>query len=112
MGEKTAKELGAKHGITEWSPNNYEKFFVKGYLEEMGGEPEIVESTDSKVVYRLHNCIFFEMSTKMPEIICDVLHESFHEGLIRIMGKEIKISRLTCMAEGDLYCEHACEWTK
>jgi len=49
---------------------------------------------------------------KMPEIMCDTLHESFHEGLIKAIGKEMKIDRLTCMSKGDPYCEHSCEWFK
>lgn len=112
MGETTAKRLELEHEIREWSLETYEQFFVKDYLEKMGAEPEIVEVSDKKIVYRLHNCLFFEMAVKMPEIMCDTLHESFHEGLIRATGKEMKISRLTCMAKGDPYCEHSCEWIK
>ncbi len=110
MGENIAKRLESEHEIREWSLKAYEQFFVKDYLEEMGAEPEIVDVSEEKIVYRLHNCIFFEVAVKMPEIMCDVLHESFHEGLIRAMGKEMKINRLTCMAKGNPYCEHSCEW--
>jgi len=112
MGEHTAKGLESEHEIREWSLKAYELFFVKDYLEEMGAEPEIVEASDNKIVYRLYNCLFFELSVKMPEIMCDVLHESFYEGLIKAMGKEVKINRLTCMSKSDPYCEHSCEWTK
>jgi len=110
MGENTARRLESEHEIREWSPKAYEQFFVRGYLEDVGAEPEIVEVSEKKIVYHLHNCLFFELSIKMPEIMCDVLHESFHEGLVKAMGKEMKISRLTCMAKGDPYCEHTCEW--
>ncbi|MBS7620605.1 ArsR family transcriptional regulator [Candidatus Bathyarchaeota archaeon] len=110
MGEKTAKQLRSKYLIAEWSPKAFQKFFVEGYLEEMGAEPEIVEVADKKVVYRLHNCIFFEMSLKMPDIMCDVLHASFYDGLIKATGNKIRIERLTCMAKDDAYCEHVCEW--
>lgn len=110
MGEKTARQLESEYVITEWLPKAYQKFFVEGYLEEMGAEPEIVEVSNKKVVYRLHNCIFFEMSLKIPEIMCDVLHASFYEGFIKGVGGKIRIERLTCMAKGDAYCEHACEW--
>ena len=110
MGESTTRRLESEHEIREWSPKAYEQFFVKGYLEDAGAEPEIVESSDKKIVYRLHNCLYFELSAKMPEIMCDVLHESFHEGLVKAMGEKMKISRLTCMAKDDPYCEHSCEW--
>jgi predicted ArsR family transcriptional regulator len=112
MGENTAKRLESEHEIKDWSLKAYEEFFVKGYLEKMGAEPEIVEITDKKLTYRLHNCLFFEMAIKMPEIMCDTLHESFHEGLTKTMGKNVKIDRLTCMSKGDPYCEHSCEWQK
>jgi len=109
MGENTAKRLESEHEIKEWSLKAYEQFFVRGYLQEVGAEPGIVEVSDKKIVYRLHNCLFFELSVKMPEIMCDVIHESFHEGLVKVMGKEMKINRHTCMAKGDPYCEHSCE---
>lgn len=110
MGENTARRLESEHEIREWTPKAYEQFFVRGYLQDVGAEPEIVESSDKKIVYRLHNCLFFELSVKMPDIMCDVLHESFHEGLVKAMRKEMKINRHTCMAKGDPYCEHSCEW--
>jgi len=110
MGENTARRLESENEIKEWTPKAYEHFFVRGYLEDVGAEPEITWVSEKKIVYRLHNCLFFELSIKMPEIMCDVLHESFHEGLAKAMGKEMKINRLTCMAKGDPYCEHSCEW--
>ncbi|MFQ5999805.1 MAG: hypothetical protein ACE5J6_03405, partial [Candidatus Bathyarchaeia archaeon] len=110
MGEDIVKTLEFEHNIKAWSPEEYEKFFVKGYLQESGAEPEIVKADGQKVVYRLHNCLFFELAIKMPEMMCDTLHESFHEGLSKAMGKGIKISRLTCMGKGDPYCEHVCKW--
>jgi len=110
MGESTTRRLESEHEIREWSPKAYEQFFVKGYLEDAGAEPEVVEFSDGKIVYRLHNCLFFELSAKMPEIMCDVVHESFHEGLAKAMGEKMKISRLTCMTKNDPYCEHSCEW--
>ena len=110
MGENTARRLETEHEIREWSPKTYEQFFVKGHLEEVGAEPEIVEVSDKKIVYRLHNCLFSELSAKMPEIMCDVIHQSFYEGLVKAMDKDMKINRHTCMAEGDPYCEHSCAW--
>jgi len=112
MGENTAKRLETEYEVKEWTPKVFENFFVKDYLEKMGAEPEIVEVGDNKIVYRLHNCLFFEMAVKTPEIVCDVLHESFHEGLTKTMNKDIKITQLTCMARGKSYCELAVEWQK
>ena len=112
MGKNTIRRLEYENDIKEWSLEAYEEFFIKGYLEDEGTEPSIVEVSENKIVYRLHNCLFFELALKMPEMICDVLHESFHEGVSEAMGKKLKISRRTCMGKGDLYCEHVCQVIK
>lgn len=111
MGEEAIKELPSEKKVEKWSPKEYQEFFIKKYLEETGAEPEIIEATDKKVVYRLHNCLFFELAIKMPEVMCDILHESFYEGVANAMGKDMKVSRVTCMGKGDAYCEHVCEWS-
>jgi len=112
MGENAAKRLESENEIREWTLKDFERFFVRDYLEKMGSEPEIIETDNKKIVYRLHNCLFFEMAVKTPEIICDALHESFHEGLTKPMNKDIKINQLTCMAKGAPYCQFSCEWHK
>jgi len=108
MGEATARRLESEHEVKDWAIKAYEQFFVRNYLEQMGAEPEVIEANNKKLVYRLHNCLFFELSVKMPEIMCDILHESFHEGLVKAMGNRMKISRSSCLSEGDPYCEHSC----
>jgi len=110
MGENTIKRLESENAIKEWTLRTFEQLFIKDYLEEAGTEPEIVKTTDNKIVYRLYNCMFFELAVKMPEVMCDVLHESFHDGVASALGKGVKINRVTCMAKGDTYCEHSCEW--
>ncbi len=112
MGKNTAKKLESDHELSQWSLKTFEHFFVNDYLETMGAEPEVIARNDKKIVYRLHNCLFFEMALRMPEIMCDTVHESFHEGLITTMGREMKIHQLTCMGKGDRYCEHSCELLK
>ena len=112
MGESTAKRLESEHEIKGWSIKAYEQFYVRGYLEQMGAEPEVVEANDKRLVYRLHNCLFFELSVKMPEIMCDILHDSFHEGLVKAMGNEMKVNRSSCLSKGDPYCEHSCKLIK
>lgn len=110
MGENTIRRIESENNIRTWSLPLFERFFIRDYLENSGTEPEIMEITDKKIVYRLHNCLFFELATRMPDVMCDVLHESFHEGVSEALGKHVKITRLTCMAKGDLYCEHMCQW--
>jgi len=110
MGEDAIKKIASEYKVENWSSKEYQEFFIEKYLEEAGAEPEIIEATAKKVVYRLHNCLFLELAIKMPEVMCDILHESFHEGVAKVMGKDIKVSRVTCMGKGDAYCEHVCEW--
>ena len=109
-GEAAIRELKSKHGIRSWSMDDYKRYVIGEFLEQEGNEPEIIETTNNKVVYRLHNCLFRELSAKMPEIMCDVLHESFYEGVSKAMGKDVKTTRSTCMGHGDQYCEHVCVW--
>lgn len=110
MGKDVIKDLERHNEIKEWSTKEYVQFFIKEYLEESGAEPEIVEATDKKIVYRLHNCLFFELALKMPDLMCDVIHEKFHDGVHEAMAINVKTSRVTCMGKGDEYCEHICEW--
>lgn len=112
MGENTAKRLTTEYEVRNWTPKIFEEFFVKEYLEKMGSEPEIVNVSENAITYRVHNCLFFEMAVKTPEIVCDVLHESFHEGLTKTMNRDIKISHQTCMAKDKPYCEMSVEWQK
>ena len=112
MGEAAVRMLESEHNIKSWSLKDYEKYIVLGYLEEEGAEPEMLDANSNKIVYRLHNCLFQELSVKMPEIMCDVLHESFHEGVSKAIGKDLKIDRATCMGHGDPYCEHVCIWSR
>lgn len=109
-GEAAIRELESKHNIKSWSQKDYGKYLIGEYLEGEGSEPEVVEITTNKIVYRLHNCLFRELSARMPEIMCDVLHESFHEGVSKAIGKGVRIKRATCMGHGDPYCEHICTW--
>jgi len=111
LGEDAIKKIASEYKVENWSPKEYQEFFIKKYLEEAGVEPEIIEATGKKVVYRLHNCLFLELAIKMPEVMCDILHESFHEGVTKVMGRDMKVSRVTCMGKGDAYCEHICEWS-
>ncbi len=110
MGESVIREMESKHDVKEWTSEAFIDLFIKGYLEEVGAEPEIVKTDKNRIVYRVHNCLFLELAVKMPEMMCDVLHDAFHEGISSAMGGKAKIIRLTCMGHGDSYCEHKCEW--
>ena len=64
------------------------------------------------LTYRVHNCVFYELALRGHEVMCDVIHEGFHEGISMATGKMMKIIRNSCMGKGDLYCEHLCQWNK
>ncbi|MEJ2272753.1 MAG: helix-turn-helix domain-containing protein [Candidatus Bathyarchaeota archaeon] len=110
MGINVIKEIESKNDVKSWTPETFSTFFIKEYLEKAGAEPEITTNTDNEIMYRVHNCLFLELAVKMPETMCDVLHESFHDGVSKAMGGNAKIIKLTCMGHGDTYCEHKCEW--
>lgn len=108
IGKRTANDIQLESGISEWTLEAFEKFFINEYLKEFDAAPEIVEKTDEKIVYRIHNCVFLG-GLKMPEKICDIIHEGFNEGVSEATGKKMKITRLTCMGKGDTYCEYVCK---
>jgi len=110
MGLTTIKKIESKYEVKEWTPEAFKEFFAEKYLKEVGSEPEITEASKTKLVYRLHNCIFFELALDKPEIICDVLHESFNKGVSSGLGGKARSIRQKCLARGDQYCEHVWEW--
>lgn len=112
MGKETMRTLEHKRNMNEWSPKEFADTFVKGFLEETGAEPEIISENDTRVIYRLHNCIFSELSLKNPNLMCDVLHKRFHQGVCAAIGKNVKDSQITCMGHGDDFCEHIVEWAQ
>lgn len=110
MGKNVIKEIESMSLEKEWSFETFNELFLKKYLEEEGANPEIVKYEKNQVVYRMHNCLFFELAVKMPEMMCETLHEAFHEGVSIALNKKVKIKRLTYQGQGDPFCEHKCEW--
>ncbi len=110
MGKSIIKDLESKYEIREWTPEVFIDFFVKGYLEEVGSEPEILEKDENRVVYCVHNCLFLELSSRMPETMCDVLHEAFHIGIAKGMHERAELTRVTCIGHGDPQCTQDCIW--
>jgi predicted hydrocarbon binding protein len=110
MGKETVRMLEQKSGKKAWTPKEFAGIFVKGYLEEIGAEPEIISESDIRLTYRLHNCIFSELSLKNPGLMCDILHKRFHQGVCAAIGKNVKDLQTTCMGRGDDFCEHIVDW--
>ncbi len=111
MGIQTTKSLEEMYRVKEWTPDAFAEFCIGQYLQEVGTRPEIVTKTKDKIVYRTHNCVFYELAQQMPGLMCDVLHNKFHQALLEAMGNNIKGIQTTCMGHGDSYCEHIVEWT-
>ena len=109
MGKDTVSYLQTTNNITQWNPDPFVSIFCK-YLQEMGAEPELIEKTDNKVVFRTHNCLFYELSQKLPDLMCDVIHHSFNESCYKNMGGNIRSLQTKCMGHGDECCEQVLEW--
>ncbi len=110
MGRETIKTLQAQHNISRWTAKDFAEIVVK-YLEEAGAEPEIVELSDNKLTYRLHNCLFSEMSQEIPGLLCDIMHHEFQQSMLNSMHDEIVGVQTSCMGHGDINCEHVIEWS-
>lgn len=111
LGRETVKYLEEANNVKEWTPEEFVNVFVEKYLQEIGTEPEIIEKTDNKVVFSTHNCLFFELSQEMPDLMCDVIHNEFHRALFETMGNNLKGIQTSCMGHGDHSCEQIVEWT-
>lgn len=109
MGKDTVKYLTVTNNVNEWTLKELAKIYIEKYLREIGAEPEIVEQTDKKLVYRMHNCLFYELSQEAPTIMCETLHCKFHQSLIEAMNKNLKDTQTNCMGRGGNYCEHTIE---
>ena len=110
LGKETIKYLELKNSITKWTPKEFAEIVVSKYLQEAGAEPEIIELSDNKLVYRLHNCLFSELSKEIPGLMCDVMHHEFQQAMLDSMHAEVKGVQTTCMGHGDINCEHSIEW--
>lgn len=110
MAKETIIHLADEHKIKEWSIKEFNDILVNQYFKNMGSESEVVEISDTKIKFRFHNCIFFELSKEMPDLMCDILHTEFHRGLALAMNKQVNDVQRTCMGHGDNYCEHEVEF--
>ena len=110
MGTETAKYLAKTNNITKWTPKEFAEIFIEKYLKEAGAEPEIIENSNGRVVYRMHNCLFYELAQETPNLMCDVLHHNFHSSLVKAMNDNFKDTQTSCMGHGANCCEHIVEW--
>lgn len=109
LGVETLKYLEAKNNVSKWSSKEFAEIIVK-YFQEAGAEPEIIELSDNKLTYRLHNCLFSELSKEVPGLMCDIMHHQFQQAMLDSMHEDIKGIQTSCMGHGDQNCEHTIEW--
>jgi predicted ArsR family transcriptional regulator len=70
--------------------------------------PRVVSVGRGKVVYEERNCLFQELASELPGLVCDVLDEGMHEGLDRKLG--VKTTRESCKGHGDPVCRFCVTW--
>lgn len=109
IGESAAESLVSRTGLTRWDPPTYSKHFVVGFLAEMGFHPEVVKLERRGLVYRERNCLFEDLATKYPGLVCDVLDKAVHEGIDKMAGTQT--TRLRCKGHGDPVCEYSVKWS-
>ncbi|TFH22654.1 ArsR family transcriptional regulator [Candidatus Bathyarchaeota archaeon] len=110
LGKETADYLTMTNDVKQWTMKDFAEIFIEKYLVEAGAEPEIIKKSNSRVKYRTHNCLFFELAQKTPNLMCDVLHNNFHSTLLKTMSNNFKDSQTSCMGHGSACCEHTVEW--
>lgn len=110
MGRQTMEYLETTNNIKEWTPETFAKVYVEGYLQDLGAEPEVLEQSKKKVVFRTRNCVLYELSQELPDLMCDTLHVELHKAVSEAMGKTIRVLQTNCMGHGDYCCGQSFEW--
>ncbi len=104
-GADTINDLSLHHGLRKWDMFSLKRYLIEEYLAEEGSQPEVVRVNEKEIVFRLHNCLFAEISRNHPEIICNGLDLGIREGILeRSLGFSGQV-RNKCMGHGDPYCE-------
>lgn len=109
LGRKAVEYIGFLNG-EHWTPKKFVEIYVNKYLDQLGLEPEVVEVTENRVVYRIHNCVFYELSREKPTLMCDVVNRQIWDTVIGADNNAIADTQTGCMASGDCCCEHVVTW--
>ncbi|HVP23435.1 MAG TPA: helix-turn-helix domain-containing protein [Conexivisphaerales archaeon] len=104
-GANVLTSLAAEHGIGDWTVENYKELFVNRTLAESVGEPEIVEESADRLVYRVFSCPFKELAEKYPGYVCSTLEEGMRDGQMEATKGKLVIENVACLADGERYCE-------
>jgi len=110
MGEEMGDSIISKEGTAPLSPKEYAGRIVMRLLTDMKVYPRVVSVGSRRVIYEESNCLFQELATEMPGLICDVMDEGVHSGLDRKLG--VTTTRLACKGHGDPTCRFCVTWPK
>lgn len=104
-GVDIVNQLALKHGIRNWTIDNFKRIIVEEHLVELGSQPEVISSNEKEIVFRTHNCVFQEISHRYPDIICNSLDMGIREGVLERSLGHAEHERIKCKGHGDPYCE-------
>jgi predicted ArsR family transcriptional regulator len=97
--------LATESGITDWTVGNYKELFVDRNVAQLVGEPEIVEQSADRLVYRIFSCPYKELAEKYPGYVCTTLEEGMRDGQMEATKGRLVIENSACLADGEHYCE-------
>ncbi|MFQ5871218.1 MAG: helix-turn-helix transcriptional regulator [Candidatus Geothermarchaeales archaeon] len=109
IGREIVRGLSAEHFIDGWTLQHFVEVFVRKFLEEAGAEPDLIEADGDRVVFRIHNCLYYELALLMPEIICDEMDNTVYKEMCLAMSDQWRVRRSKCVARGDACCEYVVE---
>lgn len=104
-GATTLASIASEHAISDWTVANYKEHYVNKVLAESVGEPEIVEESADRLVYRVFSCPFKELAEKYPMYVCNTLEEGLRDGQMEATKGKLVIENVACLADGERYCE-------
>ncbi|MGA1975637.1 MAG: helix-turn-helix domain-containing protein [Conexivisphaerales archaeon] len=104
-GSDVLTKAAAEKGISDWSVGKYKELYVNRSLAESAGEPEIVEESTDRLVYRIFSCPFKELAVKYPTLVCHILEEGLRDGQMEATRGKLVIENVACQANGERYCE-------
>jgi predicted ArsR family transcriptional regulator len=104
-GRSTLLTLASENDVSEWTVDKYKELYVNRGLTESVGEPEIVEESADRLVYRIFSCPFKELAVKYPSYVCRTVEEGLRDGQMEATNGKLVIENVACLADGERYCE-------
>ncbi len=104
-GKAMASEFVSEYRDKKWDMENLRKYFVEEYVKNLGLQPDVVYSDESKLHFRLYNCLYLEIARKYPEEIC-AMSEGLLGGFLSGIKMPSEFNQTKCLACGDDCCEY------